>query len=73
MELSSAKQEKQYLLEEIQSLIETTQQKILREKERIGQLADLEKENMESLFKSEKESLQGEKQKLISLCMEKSE
>jgi predicted nucleic acid-binding Zn-ribbon protein len=52
LELSSIKQEKQYLLEEIQALTETTQQKIVREKERIAQLADLEKENLENLFKN---------------------
>ena len=52
LELSSIKQEKQYLLEEIQTLTETTQQKIVREKERISQLADLEKENIEVLFKN---------------------
>jgi predicted nucleic acid-binding Zn-ribbon protein len=73
LELSSIKQEKQYLLEEIQALTETTQQKIVREKERIAQLADLEKENLENLFRNEKESLVGEKQKLILLCNEKSE
>ena len=73
LELSSIKQEKQYLLEEIQTLTETTQQKLVREKERISQLADLEKENLETLFKSEKDSLVSEKTKLISLCEEKSE
>jgi hypothetical protein len=41
-------------LEEIQTLTETTQQKIVREKERISQLAELEKENLENLFKNEK-------------------
>lgn len=41
LELSSIKQEKQYLLEEIQTLTQTTQQKIVREKERITQLAEL--------------------------------
>lgn len=52
LELSSIKQEKQYLLEEIQTLTQTTQQKIVREKERITQLAELEKENIENLFKN---------------------
>ena len=36
-------------------------------------MADLEKENIENLFKSEKDSMVSEKQKLISLCEEKSE
>lgn len=45
----------------------------MREKERITQLSELEKENMENLFRSEKDSLVGEKQKLFSLCAEKSE
>ena len=71
--MSSIKQDKQYLLEEIQTLTETTQQKLVREKERISQLAILEKENLENLFKNEKESMVSEKQKLISLCEEKSE
>lgn len=52
LELSSVKKEKQYLLEEIQSLTESTQQKIIKEKERISQLAELEKENMQNLFKN---------------------
>jgi hypothetical protein len=56
------------LLEEIQTLTETTQQKLIKEKERISQLADLEKENMENLFKNEKESMISEKQKLFLLC-----
>lgn len=43
LELSSIKKEKQDLLEEIQTLTETTQQKVVREKERIAQLAELEK------------------------------
>lgn len=73
LELSAIKKEKQYLLEEIQSLTETSQQKLVREKERISQLAELEKENLESLFKNEKDSLVAEKQKLVALTIEKSE
>jgi hypothetical protein len=42
---------------------------VVREKERIAQLAELEKENMENLFRNEKESLVGEKAKLIALCV----
>lgn len=41
LELSALKAEKQALLEEIQALTESTQQKIVREKDRISQLADL--------------------------------
>lgn len=39
LELSSVKQEKQALLEEIQALTETSQLRVVREKERIAQLA----------------------------------
>ncbi len=46
LELSSVKEEKQALLEEIQALTETAQLRVVREKERIAQLAELEKENM---------------------------
>jgi hypothetical protein len=73
LELSSVKEEKQALLEEIQALTETSQLRVVREKERIAQMAELEKENMESLFKNERESLISEKQKLIALSVEKSE
>jgi hypothetical protein len=73
LELSSIKQEKQYLLEEIQTMTEFTQNKIVKEKDRISQLATLEKENLENLFKHERESFISEKQKLIWLCEEKGE
>ena len=53
------KKEKQYLLEEIQSLTQNTQQKLFREKERTAQLSSLEKENLENMFNNEKEALKG--------------
>ena len=61
LELSSMKKEKQYLLEEIQSLTQNTQQKLVREKERTAQLSALEKENLENMFNNEKEALKGER------------
>ena len=67
------KQEKQYLLDEIQTLGHSTQQRIAREKERTSQLASLEQENLEQMFSSEKEALMGEREKLLQLCLEKSE
>ena len=36
-------------------------------------MADLEKENMENLFKNQKDSMISEKQKLFMLCDQKSE
>ena len=73
LELSSMKKEKQYLLEEIQSLTQNTQQKLVREKERTAQLSALDKENLENMFSNEKEALKGEREKLLQLCIEKSE
>ena len=72
-ELSAVKKDKQHLLEEIESLTESSQQKINREKERIAQLSQLEKENLETLFLNEKEALVGERNKLMQLCERKSE
>ena len=73
LELSSMKKEKQYLLEEIQSLTHNTQQKLSRKKKKTAQLSTLEKENLENMFNNEKDALRGEREKLLQLCVEKSE